>query len=142
MVTTTCMFHVGGFLVPFYILNTQSTLIFNHGPDIDNDDTCEVLYQEIDKFKPSSLMFGSHHFIQISKSPPKDKYLDLSSVILAFPMGSSIPISLYDDLKHSFTKLVAIAHLYGMTEFSGIAGAISFDTKYGMGSIGKKKFWF
>lgn len=135
LLSTTCMFHVGGFLAYFNLLNVKSASVFNHGPDIDTEDTCEILYQEVDKFKPKMMMFGSHHFILMSKKPPKDKNLDVSSVHFALPMGSTVPTTLFDDLKTSFQNLISVVHIYGMTEVSGVA-AISFDPKAGMGSIG------
>ena len=113
-------FHaIGGFLSPLCLANTNSTLVFNHGPDIEGNDASEMLYQEINKFKPSILLFGSHNLVMTSKQPPKDKSMDLSSVIFVMPTGSNVPESLYRDLKSSFPALVSVVHPYGMSELSG-----------------------
>ena len=79
---TTCFFHAGGFGSFFQLLTYPVTLVFNHGADIDEIDTCEVLYKEIDKFKPTWLVFGSHHLVLMSQQKPKDKSLDLKSVLV------------------------------------------------------------
>ena len=51
--------------------------------DIDEIDTCEVLYKEIDKFKPTWLVFGSHHLVLMSQQKPKDKSLDSHAYLLS-----------------------------------------------------------
>ena len=121
-VTTLCKFHIGGFFAPLGLTNANSTIVFNHGPDLESDgDASEILYQEVDKFKPSLLLFGSHNLVEMSKQPPKDKLLDLSSVLFAMPAGSTVPDSLYSNLKTSLSNLVSVAHPYGMTELAGKA---------------------
>ena len=70
-------------------------MVFNQGTDIDNEDTCQILYKETDLFKPKRLIFGSHHMVQLSQNGPKDKTLDLSSVLFVSPMGSTVPLTLY-----------------------------------------------
>ena len=106
--TTTCFFHGGGFGSFFQLMASPVKLVFNHGADIDNQDTCEILYKEVDKFKPFYLTFGSHHFVLMSKQKPKDKSLNLKSVCLVSPMGSTVPQTLYEDLKTSFPNLICI----------------------------------
>ena len=101
-------------------------MVFNHGADIDNEDTCEILYKEVDKFKPFYLTFGSHHFVLMSKQKPKDKSLNLKSVCLVSPMGSTVPQTLYEDLKSTFPSLICIFSFYGMTEIYQLV-TFSFD---------------
>ena len=125
-VTTTCFFHGGGFTVLTQLMASPRTIVFNHGGDIDNDDTCELLYKEIDRFKPIWCMFGSHHFVLMSKQKPKDTKLDLSSVVFVSPMGSTVPQTLYEDLKSSFSNLATIFAFYGMTEMWQLV-TLSFD---------------
>ena len=74
---TTCMFHAGGFLMPLYSVQSKTKTIFNHVNDIDTEDPSEILYAEIDRFKPFWLMLGSHHLVQMSKRPPKNSSLNL-----------------------------------------------------------------
>ena len=90
-------------------LTTRKTFVFNHGNDLEKSgDTCELIYREVDKFKPQSMICGSHHMVLLSKQGPKNKYLDLSSVMVISPRGSTIPLTLYEDLKDVFPNLVVI----------------------------------
>ena len=132
--TTTCFFHAGGFATPFDNLVKKTPVVFNHGADIENGDTCETLYREIDLFKPKRLTFGSHHMVQLSQTGPKNKKLDLSSVLFASPMGSTVPRTLYEDLKKDFKSMVCIAHGYGFSESYTVL-ALTFDLQY-LGVIG------
>ena len=121
-VSTLCKFHIGGFFAPLGLTSANSIIVFNHGPDLESDsDACEILYQEIDKFKPSVLSFGSHNLVVMGKQSPKNKLLDLSSVLFAMPTGSTVSDSLYSNLKPSLPALVSIIHPYGMTELAGEA---------------------
>ena len=132
--TTTCFFHAGGFATPFDNLVKKTPVVFNHGADIENGDTCETLYREIDLFKPKRLTFGSHHMVQLSQTGPRNKKLDLSSVLFASPMGSTVPRTLYEDLKKDFKSMVCIAHGYGFSESYTVL-ALTFDLQY-LGVIG------
>ena len=46
-------------------------------------------------------------------------HLDLDSVIMVMPMGSSVPPTLYEDLQKNMKKLMFVYNVYGMTEISG-----------------------
>ena len=118
---TTCFFHAGGFGSFFQLLTYPVSLVFNHGPDIDGEDTCELIYKEIDRFQPTWLVFGSHHLVLMSQTKPKDKSLNLSSVLVVSPMGSTVPQTLYCDLKSSLSNLVFVFQHFGMTEFFQVA---------------------
>ena len=118
---TTCFFHAGGFGSFFQLLTYPVSLVFNHGPDIDGEDTCELIYKEIDRFQPTWLVFGSHHLVLMSQQKPKDKSLNLSSVLVVSPMGSTVPQTLYCDLKSSLSNLVFVFQHFGMTEFFQVA---------------------
>jgi len=123
---TTCFFHAGGFGSFFQLLTYPLSIVFNHGPDIDEGDTCELIYQEIDAFKPSWLIFGSHHLVLMSTQKPKDKNLDLSSILVVSPMGSTVPQTLYQDLKTFFPSLVFVFQHFGLTEM-GQAALVTLD---------------
>ena len=123
---TTCMFHAGGFLMPLYSVQSKTKTIFNHVNDIDTEDPSEILYAEIDKFKPFWLMLGSHHLVQMSKRPPKNKSLNLKSVASASPMGSTVPLDLNESLKKIFPGFAGVIHFYGMTELPNY-GTLTFD---------------
>ena len=106
-------------MTPLEMCATKLTWCFNHGQDIDSvKDTAEVLYREIDLLKPSSLWLGSHHCILLINEPPKNKNLDLSSVYMILPLGSSVPETIYEDLKKTFKNLVLTFNVLGMTEIS------------------------
>ena len=134
VMTTTCFFHAGGFTTPLENLVRKIQVVFNHGTDIDTEDTCQILYKETDLFKPKRLIFGSHHMVQLSQNGPKDKTLDLSSVLFVSPMGSTVPLTLYDDLKKAFTSLAYVSQGYAFTE-SYTRLASTFAVQY-LGVIG------
>ena len=62
----------------------------------------------------------------MSQQKPKDKRLDLKSVLSVSPMGSTVPQTLYEDLKSIFSNLVAVFSFYGMTEMFQVV-TYSFD---------------
>ena len=109
--------------------------MFNHGDDLEKSDACELIYREVDQFKPQSMVCGSHHMVLLSKQGPRNKYLDLSSVMLVSPRGSTIPLSLYEDLKVNFPNLAVILQIYAMSEVL-MAISLSFDAQIALGSVG------
>lgn len=124
--------------MPFEGMLKPSGFIFNHGQDIDDNaelTACDILYKEIDHFKPLTIICGSHHLVLLSFNPPSDKSLDLSSVTVVAPMGSTVPHSLYDKLKPCFPKLMFVHLGYGMTEI-GTTVARSTDPR-ALGEISK-----
>ena len=134
--TTTCFFHVGGFFYPLKnLIHEKSSWVFNHGPDLDNaTDTCQILFEEIDLFKPFYLMFGSHHLVMLSKAKPK-KSLDLSTPMLVMPMGSTVPKSLFEDLKQNLSSLQAVGHAFALTEVPTLV-AFQLNSDFGLGGLG------
>ena len=45
---------------------------------------------------------------------------DLSSVTTFMPMGSTVPLTLFEDLKKMFENLSIIYNMYGMSEVTGL----------------------
>ena len=130
VLTSTCYFHIGGFLYPLRVTAEAGTFLFNHGSDIDESNPTDVLYKEIDQFNPIVLLMGSHHLVLLSQQGPKDETLDLGSVLIAFPVGSTVPPNTHENLKKKFTNLSNTLNGYGMTESIGLgAVTISTDTK-------------
>ena len=119
--TTTCHFHIGGFFTPINIMDRAITYVFNHGPDLENDSvkTIELLYQEIHMFQPKFVICGSHHLVLLSQSNLRINW-NLSSVTTVMPMGSTVPLTLYEDLKKKFVNLSIIYNMYGMSEVTGL----------------------
>ena len=64
--TTTVMFHIGGFWFFLNCAHRKLTLVFNHSPDFESNNT-EELYKQIDKFQPFVLIFGSHDCVSMAK---------------------------------------------------------------------------
>ena len=127
--TTTCFFHVGGFITPLQIMASARTFVFNNGADIEGE-TTEILFKEINEFKPVFLLCGSHHLVLLSQNNPKNYNLDLCSVLAAAPAGSTVPHSILEDLKKNFKNLSIVFNGYGMTEIVGYWGIIvSMDIK-------------
>ena len=81
------------------------------------------------------MICGSHHLVLLSKQGPKDKSLDLNSVLVISPRGSTIPLTLFEDLKVFFPNLAAILQFYAMSEVL-MAMTISFDAKIALGAVG------
>ena len=75
--STTCFFHVGGFVSPLNVMTSNMSFIFNHGADLDKfNDTTELLFKEINDYKPFMMICGSHHLGQLSQtSGPKGDLL-------------------------------------------------------------------
>ena len=136
-VATTCFFHVGGFLSPFANIFERHCLVFNHGPDLDNENTCQVLFEEIDAFKPLYMNCGSHHLVALSKEvlKPTEKPMDLSSPLLILPTGSTIPKTLFEDLKQNLPNIKAVFHGFAMTEIPAII-AYTMDSQFSLGGLG------
>ena len=106
------------------------TLVFNHGQDLDYAEmgTSQLLFKEIDYFKPYRIISGSHHLVQMSKSKPNDSLLQLESVNLVTPMGSTVPQTLFEDLKVHLPNLKFVQIVYGMTEFEVVTNSYNVNT--------------
>ena len=124
---STCYFHVGGFISPMNAITHPLSFVFNHDKDLDADPT-QLLFKQVDRFKPYMMICGSHHLVQLSQAKPDYPY-DLSSVRLVSPMGNTVPHDLFDTLKPCLTNLYTIYHYYGMTEAGGIM-AKTFDVRH------------
>ena len=83
------------------------------------------------------MICGTHHLVQLSQNDPKDKNLDLNSVSTVMPMGSTVPFTLYEDLKRNLKNLSVIYNMYGMSEVTGLISS-SLDVK-NLGAIEKAK---
>ena len=114
---TTCYFHVGGFISPMNAMTHPLSFVFNHDQDLDPN-PIELLFKQVDRFKPYLMVCGSHHLVQLSQAINQN--YDLSSVKFVSPMGTTVPHDLFETLKPRFNNLYAIAHFYGMTEAGGV----------------------
>ena len=103
------------------------TFVFNHGKDIE-DDTCLTLFKEIDAFQPYRIISGSHHLVQMSQFNVENLNLNLSSVAIVTPMGSTVPLNLFSDLKKFMKNLKFVQQIYGMTEFEVVTHGYDVST--------------
>ena len=65
----------------------------------------------------------------MSTQKPKDKNLDLSSILVVSPMGSTVPQTLYQDLKTFFPSLVFVFQHFGLTEMGQVLKSLNQYTK-------------
>ena len=77
--------------------------------------TFPLLFESIQKHRPTLLVMGSHHYVQMSEQDP-DPRLQLDSVRVMMPTGASVPRVCTEKLKQKFPKCVIYVNLYGQTE--------------------------
>jgi len=122
-VTTTCFFHVGGFLTGTMALEKRVTYHHMFGSNF----TLKLLIDVIREVKPSTVGLGAHHYVQLAESDVLGQVEpdDLDSVKLLFPAGSAVPSSCEQKIRKKFRNLQGVCNGYGQTE-SGIV-SIGFE---------------
>ena len=75
----------------------------------------EELHEICHKFRPSVMILGSHHAIQLGYTKPKEG-LDLSSLKNLLPMGSPVYKGLTENIRKYFSNLESLNLCYGTTE--------------------------
>ena len=125
---STCFFHFGGYITPMTICFKKYRFLFFAGDDLPDETCTDMLYKAIDKYRPPAFFAGSHHLVQMATAAPPNSDLKLDSVFAAFPMGSTVPPTLFDDLKKKLPSLAIVGNFYSMTEI-GVTVAMSFDTQ-------------
>ena len=105
-------------------------------------DNMSLLLQKIKQYKPSVLLTGSHHYVQLSEydlnkafKEENIKSSDLNSVKAVVPTGSAVPSCCMHEVKKRFQLSVLHLDGYGQTECSAIAGRT--QELVGLGSIYK-----
>ncbi len=108
LLQTTCFFHTGGFFAPIDggIYNGFRIVFRNANECI----TAESLMENVEEFKPSVIVCGSHHAAQLSTCQNFQTY-DLSSVLIVAPMGSALHPSAIQDLKLRFKNMLPVTSL-------------------------------
>eukprot|EP00095_Tigriopus_kingsejongensis_P004163 maker-scaffold53_size449031-snap-gene-0.11 protein:Tk04163 transcript:maker-scaffold53_size449031-snap-gene-0.11-mRNA-1 annotation:"luciferin 4-monooxygenase-like" len=122
MFVTTMFTHIGGFTMPLCgsIFGTYD-IVF-HGNDFVVE--CQHIFEAINKYKPHFLVLGAHHAVHMVSAPtPKD--VDLSSVEMIYPIGSSTYTGVLEDLRQILPNLSVILNFYGMTEIGTLTTGIS-----------------
>lgn len=116
LMQTTCMFHAGGFILPFDggIHNKLPIAFMNPNKTI----TAHDLFEQIFAHQPSVLICGSHHVVQMAGTPTDHI---LYSVKIVAPLGASVQDGIIEQLNERFPKMLpAILGFYGMTEVGTI----------------------
>lgn len=122
-IQTTCMFHGGGFF--FCIINALLNGITLVTFCLKDPVTADMIFQACHEFKPTNLMIGSHHGVQMSSANP-DPRLDLSSVRSVVPVGAALHERFPEELRLRFPNADSMVNAYGTTETCGIATSKSF----------------
>ncbi|TRY79463.1 hypothetical protein TCAL_06787 [Tigriopus californicus] len=114
VIQSTLFFHIGGFVTPLHSVFHHTDYFFN-GEDIAPD--CLNILRAVDKFKPEFLVIGTHHCNQmIALRPDVIANLDLKSIKVVAPLGSTVHSEMIRDVKILFPNCVGCLNLYNMSE--------------------------
>ncbi len=133
-IVTTCVFHLSGFGRGFTTLSKKYNIHFFAVEDLPDNQTADLLFKAIDKVQPPLMLTGSHHLVQLSKAPKPPADLKLDSLLMAMPIGSTVPLTVQEELKPKFPNMV-IGNFYSMTEI-GILLTMSLDVGF-LGAVQK-----
>ena len=124
--TTTCFFHLGGFMAPLNALGHGQELTFIAPEDL--EDNIGVIMQVAAESTANMFTCGSHHLIQLASwdMPPDQKPAE--SIQMVCPLGTNVYEGILADLKSKFPSAFAVLDVYGQSE-GGVAVAIGFDQK-------------
>jgi len=109
---------MSGFFTPFFsmIAPPGAKLIFfplGWLEKINSRKTFEVIAQ----LQPDALVAGSHIIKRLTNGSKEDSdNLDLTSLMIAFPIGSAVPHDSDQKLKEHFPNLFVTFNYYGLTE--------------------------
>lgn len=95
----------------------------------------EHIYKAVERFQPTTLRLGTHHYVQMSEKSPEELEVPLEalrSVELVAPFGAAVPRSCEDQLKNTFPSLKGVMNIYGQTEMCVVSAGVSTNT---LGSI-------
>ena len=125
-VTTTCFFHLGGFMAPLNALGHGQELTFIAPEDL--EDNIGVIMKVAAESTANMFTCGSHHLIQLASwvMPPDQKPAE--SIQMICPLGTNVYEGILSDLKSKFPSAFAVLNVYGQSE-GGVAVAIGFDQK-------------
>ena len=77
--------------------------------------TLQKMLEAIRDEKPQSMVIGSHQFVQMSEMDFSLTGLnkqDLSSILLAVPVGANVPAICFEKLKNIFPNLMVYKLIY------------------------------
>ena len=140
MMSTTCMFHMGGFYQPISSLIRGSSVIFLAGEDLEVDN--KLILKAASTVCPDLLICGSHHAIQLASMDLSGGLQPVPSVRMVWPLGTNVYQGIFQDLKGKFPNLVGVGNVYAQSEiFTGIAVSLNQNNLGGLNrSITALKF--
>ena len=103
----TCFFHTGGFFAPIDggLYNGFKIVFRNANEKIPMDS----LLRNIHDHRPSVMVCGSHHAVQISNINDTDSsHYDLTSVKIFIPLGAAVHPDLVTRLKRHFPSMLPV----------------------------------
>jgi len=126
-------FHFNGLRTVITCMMTESTATYALGEGF----TLEKLLQVIKQHRPSVLLAGSHHYVQLSEmdlsAATNLKPSDLNSIKAIVPLGAAVPKTCKDKLRRIFPLAALQLVGYGQTEFGVMCQSMQeFD---GLGKI-------
>merc|ERR1711892_786480 len=112
--TSTCMFHMGGFVQPIFNLIKESSSVFLAGEDLDGD--IKLLLQVTEKASPNMIACGSHHAIELATMDLPEGQVPITGVQMLMPLGTNVYDGISEDLKEMFPSLIGVLNIYGQSE--------------------------
>ena len=126
VVTTTCFFHLGGFMAPLNALGHGQELTFIAPEDLEDD--IGVIMKVAAESSANMFTCGSHHLIQLASWDMPSDQKPAESIQMVCPLGTNVYEGIFNDLKDKFPAAFAVLEVYGQSE-GGIAVAVGFDQK-------------
>merc|ERR1712156_162031 len=117
------MGHTGGFFTPIDGgLYNGFRIVFRNANETISMDS---LMKNIHDHRPSAIVCGSHHAVQLANVTNEFQY-DLTSVKIFIPLGAAVQPNLIEDLKQRFPSMIpALLCYYGMSEVGTISKSMS-----------------
>jgi len=114
VVTTTCFFHVGGFLTGTMAVLAKQTYYHMFGDGF----KLEHLFRTILEQKPRQVTLGTHHYVELAESRMLAEADEeaLGSLELLTPAGAAVPRSCEAKWKAKCKNLTTILNVYGQSE--------------------------
>ena len=102
----TCFFHTGGFFAPIDggLYNGFRIVFRNANETI----TMDSLLKNIHDHRPTAIVCGSHHAMQLAGITKNSKY-DLTSVKIFIPLGAAVRPDLVEQLQKLFHSMLPVS---------------------------------
>ena len=102
----TCFFHTGGFFAPIDggLYNGFRIVFRNPNETV----TMDSLLKNIHDHRPSAIVCGSHHAMQLAGITKNSKY-DLTSVKIFIPLGAAVRPDLVEQLQKLFPSMLPVS---------------------------------